>query len=61
MRQKCISFPTATSLRMQLQMDILQANKQLWISAKMKLQQASQIPLQLLVNYKEEQNYRSRK
>lgn len=46
---------------MQLQMDILQANKQLWISAKMKLQQASQIPLQLLINYKEEQNYRSRK
>lgn len=45
---------------MQLQMDILQAKKQLWISTKMKLQQASQISLQLLINYKE-QNDKSRK
>lgn len=36
-------------------------SNQLWISTKRKLQRASQISLQLLINYKEQQNYRSRK
>lgn len=36
-------------------------SNQLWISTKRKLQQTSQISPRLLINYKEQQNYRSRK